>query len=260
MIAYKIPKTEEGIFCALFESFTLKEKTIGVFSSSYQPTFDCKVKTIKVRKENADRVRKGIIKCGGISLLSTLLYLLRSDDELCETILFNASYKCLSFRKNILDNYQDADILAFYELKTKISFEAHKTLGFIRFEKLNGGIWYSHISPDNNIADLLAPHFKGRFPNEKFIIHDVKRNILTIYNGKDVMTFQSRQPITVYLDSGEMEFQNLWRVYFNSVNIKERKNEKLQANFLPRRYRKHMTEFLDDVNSEILTPPLPLFE
>lgn len=256
MIAYKISPTIEGIFCALFESFTTQEIPQIIFSGNFQPSFDCKIKTIQNIDENVLRVKKGIIKNGGISLLSAIFYAFRSSDELKETIIFNAARKCLSARKNVLDDYKDPDILAFYELKTKISFEAHRMLGFVRFEKSKGGVWYANISPDNNIVDLLAPHFNKRFPKEKFVLHDDKRHLLCICDGKNTMTFKSQEPITVYLDDDEVEFQNLWRVYFNSVSIKERRNQKLQDDYLPRRYRKRMTEFLEDVNNEILSPSL----
>lgn len=253
MIAYKISNDPNGVFCAIFESFTAKEKPIEVFSGIFQPSFDCAVKVIENNPINSERVRKGIIKCGGISLLSALYYVLRSNDDLKETIVFNAAYKCLQKRKNLLDDYSDPDILAFYELKSKIGYEAHRLTGFIRFEKSVGGIWYAHFTPDNDVVDLIAPHFKNRFINERFILHDVTRNKITVYNGKELLTFLSDQPITVYLDKDEIEFQKLWQSYFNSVNIKERKNLKQQDNYLPRRYRKNMSEFLEEYRSPITT-------
>lgn len=249
MIAYKISNDFDGIFCALFESFTMKEKPIAVFSGSFQPSFDCSVKVIESNPYLSERVKKGIVKCGGISLLSTLFYGLRSNDDLKETIVFNAAYKCLQKRKNILDDYSDTDILAFYELKSRISYEVHRLSGFIRFEKSASGIWYAHFSPDNDVVDLIAPHFKTRFCNERFVLHDVKRNKLTIYNGKELLTFTSDEPVYVYLDKDEIEFQKLWQSYFNSVTIKERKNLKMQNNCLPRRYRKNMIEFLEEYES-----------
>ena len=99
------------------------------------------------------------------------------------------------------------------------------------------------------MVDLIAPHFKTRFCNERFVLHDVKRNKLTIYNGKELLTFTSDEPVYVYLDKDEIEFQKLWQSYFNSVTIKERKNLKMQNNCLPRRYRKNMIEFLEEYES-----------
>lgn len=255
MIAYKISKEKDAIFCALFESFTLKERPIAVFSGAFQPSFDCQVKTINYIKNNAERVKKGIIKCGGISLLSTLIYVMRSSDDLMESIVFSVAHKCLSARKNLTDNYSDPDMLAFYELKTKISHEVHIMTGFVRFEKTLSGVWYSHITPDNDIVDLIAPHFKKRLPNEKFILHDTKRNILTAYDGKNLITLKSDKPVTVYLDKDEIEFQNLWQTYFDYAPVFERKNLRQQANFLPHRYRRNMSEFLGTLESEIACAP-----
>ena len=111
MIVYKIPPTKQGILCALFESFTQKEVPNVVTSSDFQPTFDCVVKDIKIDFEIADRVEKGLIKSGGISLLSTLFYALRSNDGLKETTIFSVAHKCLVARKNLVTNYKDPDMI-----------------------------------------------------------------------------------------------------------------------------------------------------
>jgi probable DNA metabolism protein len=40
------------------------------------------------------------------------------------------------------------------------------------------------------------------------------------------------------------EYQDLWKIFFENIAIKERINPKLQRNNLPLRFRKDMTEFL----------------
>ena len=40
----------------------------------------------------------------------------------------------------------------------------------------------------------------------------------------------------------EKEYQALWQKYFDYIAIKERKNSNCQRNFMPLRYRKHLTE------------------
>ena len=40
----------------------------------------------------------------------------------------------------------------------------------------------------------------------------------------------------------EKEYQTLWQKYFDHIAIKERKNSNCQRNFMPLRYRKHLTE------------------
>jgi probable DNA metabolism protein len=41
----------------------------------------------------------------------------------------------------------------------------------------------------------------------------------------------------------EEEFQALWKTFFDSIAINERKNIKLQQNNMPGRFRSNMTEF-----------------
>jgi probable DNA metabolism protein len=45
------------------------------------------------------------------------------------------------------------------------------------------------------------------------------------------------------LSDNEEKFQKLWKLFFENVTIKKRKNLKLQQNFVPLLYRKYMTEF-----------------
>ena len=40
----------------------------------------------------------------------------------------------------------------------------------------------------------------------------------------------------------EAEYQHLWQVFFKEIAIKERKNLKLQQNFMPKRFWKYHTE------------------
>ncbi|HIZ51734.1 MAG TPA: DUF4130 domain-containing protein, partial [Candidatus Pseudomonas excrementavium] len=44
------------------------------------------------------------------------------------------------------------------------------------------------------------------------------------------------------LDEQEKAFQGLWKVYFDSVNIKARNNEKHHVRQLPKRYWKYLSE------------------
>ncbi len=239
---YFIPCGRDGILCALYESFTKKESPSAVYSSAFSPTIGEEVKEIIFNAEKAERVKKGILKHGGISLLSALFYPLRSNSEEKETIVFKAAERCLNMRKNVLDNFSDKFVLKHYELTKQISYEVHRMEGFLRFEEAEGG-YYARFTPDNDVIDLVAPHFKRRFSDEKFIIHDVKRNKLCFFDGETLRYIKPNKPVTVYLTANEQAYSSLWKKYFKSVSIAERKNERLQDNWLPRRYRSNMSEF-----------------
>ena len=243
MFIYRCDGTKEGILCCLYDSFTAKRVPDAVYSGRFQPAFDQEVIDIKTDEKIAARVRSGIVKCGGISLLSELFLPLRSCESLRETVVFFVAYRCLKERRNVITDYTDANVLLHRDLASKIKTEVHRMRGFLRFAECTGGL-YAHFSPDNDIVDLVAPHFAKRFSGERFIIHDTKRNLICAYDGKSLQTIKNDGPVSVFLTEDERIFDNLWKTYFKSVNIESRKNLKQQDNYLPRRYRKNMNEFL----------------
>ncbi|NLO99491.1 MAG: DUF4130 domain-containing protein, partial [Clostridiaceae bacterium] len=133
------------------------------------------------------------------------------------------------------------DVLRVHDLAYKVSGEVHRFLGILRFKKLNSGLYYSKIEPDNNITMLIAEHFKERLSDQPWIIHDAKRNVFALYDTNQVIF--TKEDISVYTDNGADEtFEELWKSYFKAIAIENRKNPKLQKQFLPRRYWKNLTE------------------
>ena len=95
MTIYQCDGTRDGVLCCLFESFLKKEKPVAVYSCDFTPPFDAIVKIIPTEKEKAVRVRNGLLKSGGIGLLSQLFFALRSYDEINETVIFNVAVRCI---------------------------------------------------------------------------------------------------------------------------------------------------------------------
>ena len=119
--------------------------------------------------------------------------------------------------------------------------ETHTYKGFVRFKETNN-ILYAEISPENNILELLSIHFKKRLKNEYWIIKDVKRNISIFYNKKD---FIIKNNIDLNLDIKKDNYQDLWKLFYNTVGIENRTNEKCRRNFMPKRYWKYLVEMSD---------------
>ncbi|MGN0819755.1 MAG: TIGR03915 family putative DNA repair protein [Christensenellaceae bacterium] len=241
MIYYVFDGSKEGLLCCIYHSFVDKEIPELVTSKPFQLTFDLTVKKIDTDAKVAERVRNGIIKNCSITLLNRIFYLFISDDASKETVMFNVARKCLEQRKDVSYNYADPDVLLLFELQQKISFEVHRFTGFLRFNKSASGFWYAHFEPDNDVVDIVAKHFYKRF-SEPFLIHDVKRNKVALRQGKNMTTAVLDAPLTVYLDENDEYFESLYKAYYDSVNIKERKNVRLMRRYMPRRYYKHLPE------------------
>lgn len=117
----------------------------------------------------------------------------------------------------------------------KVGFEIHRFHGFIRFMQTESGALYAPFSPDNDICDLLIPHFRARMPKQPFALHDVKRKKIAVYDGKNA--FIAPLPhAEVFLSADEQSWQSLWKEYYRSVNIPSRAREKQMRGYLPVRY------------------------
>jgi probable DNA metabolism protein len=83
------------------------------------------------------------------------------------------------------------------------------------------------------------------------MIYDGRRGYGIFYDLHDVQfveadfdeAVRSSSVSGVYADD-EKVFQDLWRNYFNSTNIKSRKNNKLHLRHIPKRYWRYLTEKL----------------
>lgn len=136
----------------------------------------------------------------------------------------------------------DDRVLRVNKIYLRVAHEVHIMMGFVRFKLVEGGIYYAPISPDNNIIELLAPHFSERLADQNWIIHDVKRGLAVLYNKKEWIITDFDQDENVCLDGTEEKYRNLWKEFFNTIGIASRVNPKLHKQLMPRRYWKYMTE------------------
>ena len=133
------------------------------------------------------------------------------------------------------------------DLSKKTWNEAHSFMGFARFTELAGGILYADIRPENDVLPLIAPHFANRYPEENWVIYDEKRDKFAIHRaGKGWMILEDMkiaEEVRSQLSMEEDDYRAMWKAFTKSIAIEARKNEGLQKQLLPIRFRDKMTEF-----------------
>lgn len=243
MITYFFDGTKNGLFTCVFESFYKKEIPDNITDDNCQTGFFDTNKTIATDKEKAERVIACLRKCKTANILSTVTYAFRSGEKNKFNVIFNYVRKAVEYKNNDISTaFSLSESLAFSDLSKRIGTEIHRFKGFLRFMESEDGYYYACFEPDNDITDILVPHFKARLKSP-FVIHDVKRNIIALCNGSDFKIIRSpARNVTVYLSEDEQKFQNLWKTYYNGINIKERKNTRSMRAFLPERYWKYLSE------------------
>lgn len=136
----------------------------------------------------------------------------------------------------------DDRVLNVTKICQKVMLEKHRFCGFVRFRLLEGGIYYASIEPDNNIVELLAPHFADRFAMQKWMIHDTKRNLAAVYNLQDWYVTEFDFDGIPALDKEQLRYEELWKTFYDNIAIAARVNPKLQKGLMPKRYWKNILE------------------
>ena len=101
------------------------------------------------------------------------------------------------------------------------------------------GFLFAKFKPENDILFYVFKHFKKRLVKEKFIIADTRRNIAVIYNGEKAEFFDYKMTDNFKIEDNYVE---LWRVFYDAIAIKERKNGKLRTKNMPKKYWNNLPE------------------
>ena len=234
---YIIENSLENLLTAVFESYKNKDKQVSIFTNTCQTSCLEETKIIKTDGEKANRVEKALRKILNYSY-NHIKLAFRSGETSKNTVIFNYICETVNANDNISENFANSSVYSFYEIFRKVQKEVHHLKGFIRFSKTEEGIYYATFSPDNDVCDLLLPHFIKRYSSMPFILHDYKYNKLCAYNGKESkIVYEKIPPLKV---KDEVNF--LFKTYYKTVNIKSRQNIKLMKNYMPKRYHINMPE------------------
>lgn len=120
--------------------------------------------------------------------------------------------------------------------------EARFLLQFIRFARMDNGVYYARITPDNDVVALLMPDFADRYRTMPFLIHDVNRQIAGIYDTREWYLTATENFTLPDCAEDEKRFQQLWKRFYDAVAIKERINPRLRRQHMPQRFWKNMVE------------------
>jgi probable DNA metabolism protein len=255
----------EGFLTCVFEHY-YTEKADGIFlEGAYQLDLTRRAASLATDPAKAERVYAAIHD--KISVWDAeRIYRVHCTSE-PEKEMHCLRYIELGFRigGRLRLMHGDDVVLAVQKAEQRLGTEVNRLLGLVRFsEKLiatspqakqGGGsaasqsrgdgtrkILYASIEPDNDCLEFLAPHFSDRLKEEPFLIHDLRR-------GKALASYRKQWDIAeLPADAGFLEtpdeavYAELWRKYFDVMAIRERTNPRCQRNFLPTRYRKHLTE------------------
>jgi len=230
----------DNFLCALAYIYKNNSNFNLISLDNYAPSFITTSHNISTDLNTVKLFKEFILLNFGEEILESFYYLYIYDLNISPTLIPKYIYLLSKYGPAYYNNYSNPTICQIRKLIRKVTFEVHRFLGLIRFSQSNNFL-YSFYEPDHKITTLLSSHFTDRLKNENFIIIDKKHKEALVYQNRNVSILLLDKIPT--LNSLNNFYENLWKTYFENIAIPERKNLKLQNNFIPKRYKKHLIEF-----------------
>ena len=185
------------------------------------------------------------LKIKNPDILKVMYYVFLSDQANKELIIFYFYLNFLKYSNKVLNMRNLNCVAKTLKIAKYVSSEAHKLKGFLRFEELDNKVLYAKIEPTNNVISLLTEHFKKRLAGEYWLIHDTKRNLISVYDKKDYYLIADCN-LKINLQKKDQEYEELWCTFYDTIGIKERKNNRCRLNFMPKKYWKNIIEMRNE--------------
>lgn len=232
----------DGLLCCVFESYDKKEIPADIFSPDTEQTVLLPVKEILTDPKKSARVLVSIPKRMGADALDFIRHAFLTclpQKELYILLFLRMGFR---FGPSVMNMLADDVVNTLFKAVKHLNNETHLLKGFIRFSVFNG-VLAAEIEPKNIVLPLLTLHFRERYPEERFLIYDRTHAMALIYRPYrseiiPVDDLQLPEP-----DEEERSFRELWRLFYNTIEVQGRHNPKCRMSHMPKRYWKCMTEF-----------------
>lgn len=239
---YRYDGSYEGFLCAVFRAFELRDRDAFIEPVTDDTLRWCQTETVCSEPEKARRVEQGLSRLSP-RLPGTVYLAWLSRHEGIDDAL-------LRFVRLGFDRRKDPETMLYNGAAAKVMTAARRAGGeerrflqFLRFVKALPDLYIADIEPEYDILAMIVPHFAARFPDMDFIIRDKRRRIAAVWNRREWQLVEGDERLMALPLPEDGEIEALWRRYFKSVAILQRKNPRLQQHFVPLRFREHMTEF-----------------
>lgn len=240
---YLYDGTFDGFLTIVFNSYASKTLPQKIFSeANYSPNFLDETLMIETDFEKSKRVFTGIEKNIGYTALHNTYYAFLSNEKEKEMALLNYLWDGFDIGPKINNRLTIPYVFQVMAMKKRSLGECHRLKGLLRFQEIGTNLYYASIHPDNNILEPLGHHFIQRLPTQNFIIHDKTRNICLLYNGKEYQIIDATNIKIPAISSEEQKYQELWKLFFRTIAIAERKNPRCQMNYMPKKYWNDLIE------------------
>ncbi|MBR1772198.1 MAG: TIGR03915 family putative DNA repair protein [Lachnospiraceae bacterium] len=256
MLVYRCEDSLEGIFTAVYRIYAerLPREQVRLALDDEVRLFET-VQRCEPDAACSEKVMRTLIRRFGQKDYERVCFALAADDPDKAQAVYRTIALGLTLQYgngHLFDALADPEVHKAFQLSRNVEREFCHLRGFLRFEELADDILYAQFCPKNHQLPLLLPHFADRFPEENFIIYDVKREIASVHpQGKEPFLLHGAEmgEERLHRSAREADYRALFQDFCRHIAIDERRNPKLQQNLLPLHLRRFMTEFSDSTHA-----------
>lgn len=249
---YLCENSIEGIFSAVYKAFEDRHghenNEIRIHVSSFNQELFCHYITVDTDFERAVKVARTVrrdISDEAYDFLqkTAASYRIEKADAIYRFII-----EGLKIGNRVLGHLTAPFMHTLSDIDKNIENEIHYFMEFLRFEELENGVLFGRINPKSAVLPFLADHFTDRFDMEEWVIADTVHRTVLIHRKSQECLYATMEDVawdelTLTYSEDEKEMQKLWKLFVDTIAIRERINQKLQRQLLPLRFRKYMKEF-----------------
>ena len=236
----------EGLLTTIFEMYEYKiaQPQIKRGDTANGSLFG-DVHVVETNSEKAKRVLSKLEEKISRTAMNQFYKSFLSELHGIDDILLRYVQYIMRSKPGVENDYGHPDVLMVQQLSKKVHREKHRMEAFVRFQLTKDGLYYAIIQPDYNVLPLITSHFRERYADQRWLIYDSRRKYGLYYDLNEVSEVTidfnetGNEEKNVY-DEKESLYQELWKHYFESVNIKARKNTKLHIQHIPKRYWRYL--------------------
>lgn len=223
-----------------------KIKPDNIKDNSFSPSlFD---NTINLNIIVNDNIVDSFIDSIGANNFKIIFYTFLSNNINKDLIIYYFYLNALKYKDNIIYMRNLKCVSESLKIAKYVKHEAHKYKGFVRFKELENNVLYAEIEPTNDVLYIISKHFELRLKNEYWIIKDMKRNKLSVYDKNNffIISGDNFKLFNNNLSEEELDTEKLWKEFYKTIGIETRKNDRCRMNFMPKKYWKYIIEMSDE--------------
>ncbi len=242
-VIYLYDGSFEGLLSAIFEAIEKRETPLEIKEDkNIQRALFIEYINITTDFLKSERLFNSICKFISHSAWRNVYYTYLSDRDECGRLCLDYIKSGFYFGKSVDEHLNIDSVIKVLNAVKRVENEAHLYKGFVRFKELKENIYYSEIEPKCNILPIISKHFKERLPNIPWLIHDTKRCLCLVYDGKSCYIRETENLPKAEYSEAEEYYQALWKEFYKKIEIKERHNERCRMTHMPKRFWKNITE------------------